>query len=75
MYPSWIDPVTQLRLNRERARELRSDWLNANGRGMGRLERTVDRCDEQDGNRLTRLARQITVLVGRRAAAADDPCR
>lgn len=74
MYPSWIDPVTQLRLTQERARELRADWRNANGRGIGRSGRAVERCDEQDGNRLTRLVRQIAALVGRRAVAADDPC-
>jgi hypothetical protein len=73
MYPSWIDPVTQLRLSRERASELRSDWRNANGRGAMRSEGTVEPCDEQDG-RLTRFVRQISGLVGRVTMTADDPC-
>ena len=75
MYPSWIDPVTRLRLSQEHAAELRHDWMIANRPVPERTSQVDAGCGDADGGVLARLARPVAALVARRRLASDDPCR
>ena len=75
MYPSWLDPVTRLRLSEEHAAELRHDWIVANRRGLERTSQVDAGCGDADGGMLARLTRLVAALVARRRLASDDPCR
>jgi hypothetical protein len=75
MYPSWIDPVTRLRLTRERAAELRNDWMASNGSGLARARQADRGRGDADGKMPARLTRLVAVLAARRRLASDDPCR
>jgi hypothetical protein len=75
MYPSWIDPVTRLRLTREHAAELRNDWMVANGPGLERTGQAGTGRGDSDGRMLARLTRLVAALAARRRLASDDPCR
>lgn len=75
MYPSWLDPVTQLRLSQEHAAELRHDWMIANRLGPERTSQVDAGCGDADGGMLARLIRLVAALAARRRLASDDPCR
>jgi hypothetical protein len=75
MYPSWIDPVTRLRLTRERAAELRKDWMVSNGSSHERARQVDTGRGDADGRMLARLTRLVAALAARRRLASDDPCR
>lgn len=75
MYPSWIDPVTRLRLTREHAAELRNDWMVANGPRLERTGQAGTGRGDSDGRMLARLTRLVAALAARRRLASDDPCQ
>ena len=75
MYPSWIDPVTRLRLTQEHAAELRHDWMAANRPGLEQTSQAGARLGDADGGMFARLTRLVAALVARRRLASDDPCR
>ena len=75
MYPSWLDPVTRLRLSEEHAAELRHDWMIANGPGLERASQVDAGCRDADDGMVARLTRLIGAPVTRRRLASDDPCR
>ena len=75
MYPSWIDPVTRLRLTREHAAELRHDWMMANRPGLEQTSQVDAGCGDVDSGMLLRLTRLVAALVPRRRLASDDPCQ
>ena len=74
MYPSWLDPVTRLRLNQEHAAELRHDWMMANRPSLEATSQADAGCDDADGRMLARLIRLVAALVARRRLASNDPC-
>ena len=75
MYPSWIDPVTRLRLIREHEAELRNDRMVSNGSSLERARQVDPGCGDADGKMLARLTRLVAALAARRRLASDDPCR
>ena len=73
MYPHDLDSAP-LRLARERAEELRTDWGIANGRGHPRTSGTASPCGVSVVELFRRVVIRLTDLGRQPRLARQDPC-
>jgi len=74
MGPYGIDYSARLRLARERAADLRTEWGLANGRGRRRTSEPASPCGISVVEFLRRAAVRLTDLGRRPRLARQDPC-
>jgi len=69
-----IDHLVRLRLARDRAAQLRTDWGMANGRGLRRIVGRAGPCGDGVAHALAWATRLIIQLARRPRLATNDPC-